>query len=73
MGYALAFVESYCNWADFSTILGESVQAREAIMALLTSASDPRRQESQVEILKACCTTIDVLNSCDAMGYPRQN
>ena len=60
-------------WADFSTILGESVQVREASMALLTSVSDPRRQESQVEILKACCTTIDVLYSCDATGHPWQN
>jgi len=69
----IGFDESYCNWADFSTILSESVQVREAIMALLTSASDPRRQESRVEILKACCTTIDVLYSCDTTGHPRQN
>ena len=39
----IGFDESYCNWADFSTILGESVKVREAIMVLLTSASDPRR------------------------------
>jgi len=37
---------SHGHWANFSTILGESVKVREAIMALLTSASDPRRQES---------------------------
>ena len=65
----IGFDESYGNWADFSTILG----MRKAIMALLTSASDPHRQESQVDILKACCTTIDVLYNCDAMGFPRQN
>ena len=69
----IGFDESCGNWADFSTILGESVMVREAIMALLTSASDPRRQESQVEILKACCTTIDALYNWDAMGYSRQN
>ena len=60
-GLRIGFDESYGNWADFSTILGESVKVREAIMALLTSASDLRRQESQVDILMACCTNIDVL------------
>ena len=55
-GLRIGFDKSYGNWADVSTILGESVQVREAIMALLTSASDSRRQELQVEILKACCT-----------------
>jgi len=72
-GLRIGLDESYGHWANLSTILGESVKVREAIMALLTSASDPRRQESQVDILKACCTTIDVLYNCDAMGFPRQN
>jgi len=51
-GLRIGFDESYSNWPDFSTILKESVMVREAIIALLTSASDPRRQESQVEILR---------------------
>jgi len=65
--------KSYCNWAEFSTILGESVQVREAIIALLTSAPDPRRQEVQVVILKASCTTINFLYKCVATGYPWQD
>jgi len=65
--------KSYCNLVEFFTILGESVQVREAMMALLASASDPSQKEVQDKILKACCTTIDFLYNCVAVGYSRQN
>jgi len=49
------------NWVELSTTLGDSAQVREAIMALLASASKISRQEMQETILKACSTTIDCL------------